>query len=1022
MSNIFKNILNNKRSHIINTIFIIFVFCAIIVSCAFSCVTIYNNFILSDQYAKSNRVVITLDVSHTSSDPTAPVANESQQEIEKNIQKSASALSAYLENEKITTFNTVKSIGYNAEKKEGYLEVYLPSEWSFPDTNNGKRTSTDPKKERLPSVSTYFNIINSNRISLVFDANTSRVFTPSTSSSTWDKGYLASIDIQNLYEHSENVNKKEKSNSVVITTPTSTSDTKITSSEWKEFLKNNLKDTVSTDSSSDTSASTASALSPVLMDDPVEPTPEIYIIRDQETLIMRMRYILQVYTSYRLPTQKNSAEYSEAYKYLTASEYQWASEILGDSNLFTEDKLFAGAPLYRTHVSPKTMIATNVNSITSTFPLGDSTENTWYGDDYVKFNNNYFTRLIESKPGYNSATVSDRTLLFPNGFNTSSDSENTSSDTIGTVKYDWMKPYVLGIIHANNDTLDNFFPTANPLDSTAKADPENRGRWIKFDASGQYERNKWYSYITQKYSTVYPIKLFNNGVGRGINDNNKGGLIEQFKATNNKQYSDDVANEEIKSLDEYWGVNASFTSGLFGLIPSSIIASLIAIGVFIILACAVLTFIYRIPGLFASLLLILLNILSLLIFTLTSHLVSFAVILSLFVCSIIYVIATISILERIHKNAVLSNATADSSIKKAFKAGTWTVVDIFLVTIIMAISAVYFGPLAIYEFGLLTLLFQMLAIGIFIVWSFITYIFFSNHVFRNKKRLLFFSKKISNIDPANAEHELGQEHKYETSFTLKKVEDVNSKFYFKRKTEWILFFVLAGLGLASLITLLVLDRTYVFSVSGINNAISSAIICLGIMIGFLSIYALIKLNWTTVVSILVSNIAFIATAMLMLYFVSIFNFNEAIVCVFSIVLIVNVLLFTFINNINNRWIKYQTFNLPELKVVINEEIVSDFAYFYKWIGLGLLISFVLFTIISSTFIILPLILTIAFLALSILIAYAIVKFTLARFIYWRLTYRRILVEKEFFINTSLDKIDEQTIPGLNHFKLLKIEL
>jgi hypothetical protein len=55
-------------------------------------------------------------------------------------------------------------------------------------------------------------------------------------------------------------------------------------------------------------------------------------------------------------------------------------------------------------------------------------------------------------------------------------------------------------------------------------------------------------------------------------------------------------------------------------------------------------------------------------------------------------------------------------------------------------------------------------------------------------------------------------------------------------------------------------------------------------------------------------------------------------------------------------------------------------------------------------------------------AYFTVKFIIIYFIEWRNNYRKVLYEREFFIDTSLDRIDEQLIDGINHHKILKIEL
>jgi hypothetical protein len=142
----------------------------------------------------------------------------------------------------------------------------------------------------------------------------------------------------------------------------------------------------------------------------------------------------------------------------------------------------------------------------------------------------------------------------------------------------------------------------------------------------------------------------------------------------------------------------------------------------------------------------------------------------------------------------------------------------------------------------------------------------------------------------------------------------------------------------------------------------------------------------------------------------------------SLYILINAFLFHFVSNINNHWVQHQFLVKDKLTQVINIETRSASYYFYSrviWLYVFVVVALSFF----SPLVLLPLFaISLGLFLASLCFAYFVVKNTIFYFIQWRNNYRKLLYEREFFIDTSLDKIDEQLIDGINHHKLIKIEL
>jgi hypothetical protein len=96
-------------------------------------------------------------------------------------------------------------------------------------------------------------------------------------------------------------------------------------------------------------------------------------------------------------------------------------------------------------------------------------------------------------------------------------------------------------------------------------------------------------------------------------------------------------------------------------------------------------------------------VLALFFFIYTAHLFSFGLLMGLIVGSFLFAFCYLAISERIHKNCLLQNMTADSSVKIGTIDSLNQVIDLHIVALICGLVGIYFGPLAIYEFCLMLL-------------------------------------------------------------------------------------------------------------------------------------------------------------------------------------------------------------------------------------------------------------------------------------------------------------------------------
>jgi hypothetical protein len=221
------------------------------------------------------------------------------------LSKTAKDFSSYLKYRGIETYNNV----YYEEAPDGdYLNFSLPIERRIP-TNHIQQTD---KLENVPGMQTLFENFNSNNISFVIDLDTSD---QNNEDLTTNNAHARSaiFNIDNLTDSDSAIVTPDNNNRQVVVKigNDNKQNTLITSANFNDFYKGQIKKQDST-----------------VEDDPVETnyTPEIYIIRDKDSLISRMHYILNCYAAYQSFGNKGVTpdwkyyDYVQGYYFLSQDE------------------------------------------------------------------------------------------------------------------------------------------------------------------------------------------------------------------------------------------------------------------------------------------------------------------------------------------------------------------------------------------------------------------------------------------------------------------------------------------------------------------------------------------------------------------------------------------------------------------------------------------------------------------------------------------------------------------------------
>jgi hypothetical protein len=218
------------------------------------------------------------------------------------------------------------------------------------------------------------------------------------------------------------------------------------------------------------------------------------------------------------------------------------------------------------------------------------------------------------------------------------------------------------------------------------------------------------------------------------------------------------------------------------------------------------------------------------------------------------------------------------------------------------------------------------------------------------------------------------------------------------------------------------NTSWLFKDSATNNDFKQILISTLVIGGMLSAYALIRLNWTSVIPAFVS---IVVTPLLMYGLVAIYHFpiSNSINVLFPFFMSMNALItFAFIGNINNKWIKQKYHSISELRQIINEEIKTNAVRYFIYIC-GAIIGLIgILLLVSSTSLLGSLIFLFYGLLVSLLVLLTVTKTILFLFMRLRYKYKIKVSQNNIFFNKNYDNIDEQNIDNINKFEYNKITL
>jgi hypothetical protein len=209
------------------------------------------------------------------------------------IDNAIKAQSAYLENKEIDTY--YKTTGKYSEEPgdNNYLNLTIPNQKIKCED---ARSDDDGKQIDLDPMSSYFDNMVGNNITMIIDLDTSKDVTSLT-----DKTLTSFVNTNELIPSKANVAIPKTNKETVNIKLGDVGNEHV---EWHDFLNNNFISSGTSVSDGDTA------------------TPEIYILRDQYSFISKMYSILQIYVAHtqHYDSIGDTYSYENAYHCLSLDE------------------------------------------------------------------------------------------------------------------------------------------------------------------------------------------------------------------------------------------------------------------------------------------------------------------------------------------------------------------------------------------------------------------------------------------------------------------------------------------------------------------------------------------------------------------------------------------------------------------------------------------------------------------------------------------------------------------------------
>lgn len=917
-----------------------------------SCVFAYNSASIGNNFKSSYNVRYEYDVYSRSEDPTKGYyskENVKLDEVTANAKKMAKAYSSFLLDRGISNGNV-------------YPEVYMDSDnvihcYINATIDNAKVQSADPllsdkeqnKCDIAPSLA-YINSMLSNRYNIIYcDGYTDNDNSGENFNSA--KLYMWTLNgyDDSLVDSDAKITADYQNNKINLHLRDTYSFGDKKTDNDKEYVDGSIKEIFYKAKNDKTTDNLAK--------DPVEKYPFMWIIRDLRTMINHMEYVLYIYGIYN--DKFNNYEDLDkelartAYFQLSKSEAQFASDVLDKQEnfdyyvhdgIFNEITSFANDKSLGFQDEPYKGLLEKTNVLNTTANVVNPS-NANRGPYNRNGNDFLMSRIFSLIQDNNGKTPYSPTP----GKNT-------------TIKYDFLKPYILGVVTRDNYT--DYLPDKTPNNS----ENNSKGQWltIKNDAS-YFTTSEIYRQLTSE-KFAYPIK----------------DIIYQ---TDEDAGKNSITNFNSMGLSKNNNINISIVNNAVSgsaILKNSVITSFVAVGLIALIIGLIVSILYRIPGLVVYLSQLLpIGVTLLLLFTFGFSL-SITTILTVIIGLITSSFAGINLLNKIKKE-YLCHKTLDQAIFSTYSKSFFTCLDPYAISFIVGACLLFFPSGQLFSFGISLIVLSGISFISLYLLSWLTnalifinefgmykYRWFSR--LRNDQNNFIHENYVNKLtNQVNKMIENGFDKEGYTSY-----KKLSNPFSLNKKFNWISLIIIGLVLVSGLVLFLTSSPTYAFDFYGgtrimvfVNNAdivtwakiysllpnkdswhniltpsngtsnvffyletslsfkrdeIVAALMSLNTQvfvqsidptvtlqltyhciyalmafIGFMAIYSLIRYKWHTVIAIVISNIIIQLMCVSLLFIVHI-SFNVFISYAFIfIALISNLFIFGLMNAVYTRW-------------------------------------------------------------------------------------------------------------------------
>lgn len=196
-----------------------------------------------------------------------------------------------------------------------------------------------------------------------------------------------------------------------------------------------------------------------------------------------------------------------------------------------------------------------------------------------------------------------------------------------------------------------------------------------------------------------------------------------------------------------------------------------------------------------------------------------------------------------------------------------------------------------------------------------------------------------------------------------------------------------------------------------------------VAIGLISLYGLIRLNWTSFIPLLVTMIVsfWLPFMIVAIAHIPLSDITSEYIVIMSLSFIINTsVAIIMTGSLNNSWVKTHLLDKKNLRSVLNLELDNSLIYVVEIISIAVG-AMLLSLIISSTTLIWAYFIAIVYITIGTLSIYTILPWLMYHFIWWRYLYiggtqRRL---DGSIVRMNYDDVDEQEINEINKFKKVK---